>query len=242
MKHTADKISKRTIPAALPVVLVAIGLILLLYPTVANQINRAANGKAIEEYRKTVDTADTSEQERLMSAVQDYNAYLAEYMPYLADLPKEKRELYESLLNVDGNGIIGYLEIPKINVYLAIYHGTDESVLQNGAGHVDGSSLPAKGESVHTVLIGHTGLPSARLFTDLDQLKVGDTFTLYVLNETLTYRVEDVSQMPPESLQELKIESGQELCSLVTCAPYGVNNQRLTVTGRRFDEPADRTP
>lgn len=227
---------------AVSILLVIVGLSMILYPTVANRINQAANGKVIEGYRQNVELADDSEYEQILAAVREYNAELAEREPYIADLTQEMRERYESLLNVSGNSIIGYIEIPKAHVYLAIYHGTEESVLQMGVGHLEGSSLPAKGESVHTVLTSHTGLPSARLFTDIDQLKIGDTFTLHVLRETLTYEVETIRRVEPEELKNLHIDEGRELCTLMTCTPYGVNTHRLVITGHRIETPLETEP
>lgn len=237
MKQKGETNKSGRFSSAVSILLVVVGLAMILYPTVANQINQAANGRVIEEYRQEVESADESEYEQILAAVRDYNAELAESEPYMADLTKEMRERYESLLNVEGNGIIGYIEIPKANVYLAIYHGTEESVLQTGVGHLEGSSLPAKGESVHTVLTSHTGLPSARLFTDIDQLEIGDTFVLHILRETLTYQVENIRRVEPEALQNLHIDEGQELCTLMTCTPYGVNTHRLVITGRRIETP-----
>lgn len=224
------------------ILLLVVGLALILYPTVANQINQAANGKVIEEYRQNVELTHDSEYEQILAAVRDYNAELAEREPYIADLTKEMRERYEGLLNASGNGIIGYIEIPKADVYLAIYHGTEESVLQTGVGHLEGSSLPAKGKSVHTVLTSHTGLPSARLFTDIDQLEIGDTFVLHILRETLTYQVEDIRRVEPEALKNLHIDEGRELCTLMTCTPYGVNTHRLVITGHRIETPTETEP
>lgn len=242
MKRRDETNKNRRFSTAVSILLVVVGLAMILYPTVANQINQAANGKVIEEYRQNVEATDDSEKEQMWAAVQDYNAELAEREPYIADLTEKMRERYESLMNMTGNGIIGYIEIPKANVYLAVYHGTEESVLQTGVGHLEGSSLPAKGESVHTVLTSHTGLPSARLFTDIDQLKIGDTFTLHILNETLTYQVEKTRRVEPEEVNNLHIDEGQELCTLITCTPYGVNTHRLVITGRRIETPTETEP
>lgn len=235
MKRKDEPNKNGRFSTAVSIFLVVVGLALVLYPTVARRINQAANGRAIEDYRQKVELTDADEYEQMLAAVEDYNAELADRTPYIADLTNEKRKLYESLLNVAGNGIIGYIEIPKADVYLAVYHGTEESVLQTGVGHLEGSSLPAKGESVHTVLTGHSGLPSARLFTDIDQLQIGDTFTLHVLNEKLTYQVEEIQRILPEDLEDMRIERGRELCTLITCTPYGVNTHRLLVRGSRTE-------
>lgn len=227
---------------AVSILLILVGLALVLYPTVANRVNRAANGRAIEEYQQNVELIDDSEYEQIWADVREYNAELAEKEPYMADLTEENRERYENLLNVGGNGIMGYIEIPKADVHLTIYHGTDESVLQAGVGHLEGSSLPAKGESVHTVLTSHSGLPSAKLFSDLDQLEIGDTFSLHILEETLTYQVEEIRRVEPEELKSLHIDEGKEICTLMTCTPYGINTHRLVVTGRRIETPPETDP
>ncbi len=242
-KKGGEKRSKasRILSTAVVILLAVVGLALILYPTVADRINQAMNGEAIEEYRRKAQAVDSNDYQEMLDAAREYNAALAEKTPYIGELTQEKRELYESLLDLTGNGIIGYIEVPKTKIYLAVYHGTGESVLQTGVGHLEASSLPVTGESVHTVLTGHSGLPSARLFTDLDQLEIGDTFTLYVLNETLTYRVEEMKRVLPEELENLRIEEGQELCTLLTCTPYGVNTHRLAVTGRRIETPSTET-
>lgn len=150
-------------------------------------------------------------------------------------MTEEERAEYESLLNVSGNGIIGYIEIPMIQCSLPIYHGTEESVLQIAVGHIEGSSLPTGGAGTHCVLSGHRGLPSAKLFTDLDQLAEGDTFILRILDETLTYEVDQIRTVEPYELDDLGIEEGKDYCTLVTCTPYGINTHRLLVRGRRVD-------
>ena len=151
---------------------------------------------------------------------------------YLTD---EEQEEYRSMLNISGNGIMGYIQIPSINVSLPIYHGTDESILQVAVGHIEASSLPVGGESTHCVMSGHRGLPSARLFTDLDQLVEGDIFMLQVLNETLTYQVDQIRIVLPEEIEELDMIRGKDYCTLVTCTPYGINTHRMLVRGIRID-------
>ena len=147
----------------------------------------------------------------------------------------EERAQYESLLNVSGNGIIGYIEIPSINCSLPIYHGTDEAILQIAVGHIEGTSLPVGGSGTHCVLSGHRGLPSARLFTDLDKMVIGDTFLMRVLDETLTYEVDQIRIVLPYELDDLEIEEGKDYCTLVTCTPYGINSHRLLVRGHRIE-------
>ncbi len=222
------------------ILLMLVGLALLLYPTVADKINNAVNNDAISEYQRSVQALSQNDYAEMLEAARTYNKELFEKSPHIGELTAERRKIYESLLDVTGTGIIGYIEIQKPHIYLAVYHGTEESVLQTGVGHLEASSLPVTGESVHTVLSGHSGLPYARLFTDLDQMKIGDTFTLHVLNETLTYRVEKMERVLPDTLKNLCIEEGQELCTLMTCTPYGVNTHRLVITGRRIEKPEEK--
>jgi sortase A len=171
---------------------------------------------------------------RILDDARNYNAELAD-RDITWTLTDAQREDYQSQLNVDGSGIMGYIKIQKIDVMLPIYHGTDESVLQTSIGHMEESSLPVGGESAHCMLSGHRGLPSARLFTDLDKLVEGDTFTLTVLNETLTYEVDHIWIVEPEDLSHLIIEDGKDYCTLITCTPYGINTHRLLVRGHRID-------
>ncbi len=232
-RHRGDRLRRVLGAAAL-----LLGLALVLYPTVANRLNEAQNKAAIEGYRRAVESIPDDSYEKMLAAAQAYNQRLFQAKPYIAALSDEQEAEYETLLNVDGAGMMGYIEVPKAHIELAIYHGTAETTLQAGVGHLAASSLPVPGESVHAVLTGHSGLPSARLFTDLDQLAPGDTFTLHILRETLTYQVENIRRVAPEELQDLHIEAGQELCTLMTCTPYGINTHRLVVTGRRVATPA----
>ena len=241
MKKQKDKKTKKSsqiLSAAVVSLLMLAGLALLLYPTVADKINDSVNHEIISDYQKKVNRLDDEKYNEILDAAGLYNEELALKTPYITELTAEKRAEYKTRLDIDGTGIMGYIEIPKAKIYLAIYHGTAETVLQTGVGHLEASSLPVPGKSVHTVLAGHSGLPSARLFTDLDQLEIGDTFSLHVLNETLTYRVEKMQRMAPDELKNLRIEEGQELCTLMTCTPYGINTHRLVVTGRRIETPA----
>lgn len=211
------------------------GIALVLYPTIADRINDAVNHQAIGSYEEQLRALDDSVYEDMLKAAQAYNERLFRSDPYIGALTAEERAEYESLLNLDGSGMMGYIEVPKSNIYLAIYHGTGEAALQTGAGHLESSSLPVPGESTNVIIAAHTGLPSARLFTDLDQLKPGDTFTLHILRETLTYQVDRMERVEPEKLKNLRIEEGQELCTLITCTPYGINTERLVVTSHRIE-------
>lgn len=210
------------------------GLSLLLYPTVSDYWNSLHQSKAITSYAEQVANLDNDEYERLWTDAQKYNEALRQ-KDYRYIMSDEERAEYESLLNVSGNGIIGCIEIPLIGCSLPIYHGTEESVLQIAVGHIEGSSLPVGGEGTHCVLSGHRGLPSARLFTDLDKLTEGDTFILRVLDEMLTYEVDQILIVEPYDMDALEIEDGKDYCTLVTCTPYGINSHRLLVRGHRID-------
>ena len=213
-------------------VVLAIGIGLLLYPSVSNWWNQRNQSQVVMQYASAVSSMTDEQYSHMLGEAQAYNQKLAETGPLWSMTADEQNE-YDSILDVDGNGVMGYISIPKINVELPIYHGTDDSVLQTSIGHLAGTSLPVGGESTHTVLSGHRGLPSAKLFTDLDQLTEGDTFTITVLNTTLTYQVDQIRIVDPTDLSDLQIEEGQDLCTLVTCTPYGINTQRLLVRGHR---------
>ena len=234
MKNKKAKANRITL--ILLVVVLLAGLSLLLYPTVADWWNSRHQSQAIASYVDTVTELDEDRYEELLAEARAYNELLLQdenrFLPDEEDL-----EYYNSLLNVSGSGIMGYVEIPEIDVTLPIYHGTSEEVLQTAIGHIEGSSLPVGGESTHCVISGHRGLPSARLFTDLDQITEGDIFQLHVLDETLTYEVDQISVVEPDDVSLLAIEEGEDLCTLVTCTPYGVNSHRLLVRGHRVETP-----
>ena len=211
-----------------------IGLSLLLYPTFADWWNSFHQSRAIASYSEVVATMDDDKYEELWDAAWEYNSSLLE-RPNDYILSDEQRENYEALLDVADNGIMGYIEVPKIGVTLPIYHGTDDAVLQIAVGHLDWTSLPVGGTSSHCVLSGHRGLPSAKLFTDLDQLVEGDVFILRVLDEVLTYQVDQILIVEPQDTEALMIEEGKDLCTLVTCTPYGINSHRLLVRGTRIE-------
>ena len=207
-----------------------VGLSLLLYPTVSDYWNSLHQSRAIASYAGQVAGLDDEVYEALWAEAEAYN----ETLPDKADrfnMSEEELEEYQTYLSVSGTNVIGYIEIDKIGCYLPIYHGTDESVLQVGVGHLEGSSLPVGGPGTHCVISGHRGLPSAKLFTDLDQMEVGDTFVLYVLDETLTYEVDQIRIVEPTEMSELAIVEGEDYCTLVTCTPYGINTHRLLVRG-----------
>ena len=212
------------------------GLSLLLYPTVSDYWNSFHASRAVAAYAQEVADLNGEEYDRLLAAARDYNARVAQRSNTFA-LTEEEAAEYQSLLNMDGTGIMGYIEIPNIKLSLPIYHGTEESVLQIAVGHLDWSALPVGGEGTHCVLSGHRGLPSAKLFTNLDQLEEGDTFTLRVLDEVLCYEVDQIRVVEPQDTAALLPEPGQDLCTLVTCTPYGVNTHRLLVRGHRIETP-----
>ena len=211
------------------------GLSLLLYPTVSDYWNSFHQSRAIASYAEQVATLDDGTYDRLWQRAQAYNAAMAGDSVAYA-LSDDRKADYEAQLDVSGLGIMGYIEIPSIGCSLPIYHGTNEAVLQIAVGHLEWSSLPVGGEGTHCVLSGHRGLPSARLFTDLDKLVVGDIFMLRVLDEVLTYEVDQILIVEPQELSALQPEAGKDLCTLVTCTPYGINTHRLLVRGHRIEK------
>ena len=212
------------------------GLSLLLYPSLSNYWNSQHQTRAIASYVEEVANLDEEKYEQIWEAARRYNASLAENGNTYEFSDEQKKE-YEKLFNISGTGMMGYIEIPSIHCSLPIYHGTEESVLQVAVGHLEWSSLPTGGESTHCVLSGHRGLPSARLFTNLDELQEGDIFMLRILNEVLTYEVDQILIVEPEDTDELQIVPGKDYCTLVTCTPYGINTHRLLVRGHRIENP-----
>ena len=210
------------------------GLSLLLYPTVSDWWNSFHQSRAIANYAHDINELDKEAYERLLSDARVYNVGLPERNDRFTLSEEEARE-YNSLLDISGTGIMGYIEIPEIKVSLPIYHGTSESVLSIAIGHIEGSSLPVGGESTHCVLSGHRGLPSAKLFSHLDKLAEGDIFLLQTLEETLTYEVDQIRIVEPQEIAGLAIEEGKDYCTLVTCTPYGINTHRLLVRGHRIE-------
>ena len=222
-------------PITLLLILILLaGVSLLLYPTVSDYWNSFHQSRAIASYVEQVANIDDAQYEELWDAAWDYNQSLL-HRPNDFLLSDEQQEIYKSLLDIGGNGIMGYIEIPMIDVMLPIYHGTKESVLQIAVGHLDWTSLPVGGAGSHCVISGHRGLPSARLFTDLDKLKVGDVFMLHVLNEILTYEIDQILIVEPQDTDPLLIEPGKDLCTMITCTPYGINSHRMLVRGHRIE-------
>lgn len=210
-----------------------IGLSLMLYPSFADWWNSFHQSRAVASYVEQVANMDNDKYDEIWSAAWDYNqSLLGRPNDFL--LSEEQQETYQALLDIGGNGIMGYVEIPRVNVLLPVYHGTDEAVLQVAIGHLEWTSLPVGGENSHCVVSGHRGLPSARLFTDLDQMEVGDTFLLRVLDEVLTYEVDQIRIVEPQETDDLLITEGRDLCTLITCTPYGINTHRLLIRGTRI--------
>lgn len=218
-------------------ILFVIGILLLLYPTVSNYVYSRNSARVISSYTKDVSEMKNETYNQKWNAALEYNrtvAYGKNY--YLTD---EQLSQYKNTLNFCDTGIIGSIEILKIKCSLPIYHGTGESALQMGVGHVEWTSLPTGEDNTHCVLSGHRGLPRAKLFTDLDKLEIGDTFVLHVLNKKMTYEIEQIQVVKPTDISALKIENGRDLCTLVTCTPYGVNSHRLLLKGHRIENAAD---
>lgn len=211
-----------------------IGAGLIAYPSFANWWNSFHQSRAVASYAETVANMNTEEYERIISKAQAYNRKLSR-SGILWTLDEDEEKEYKEQLDIGTSGIMGYIDIPKIDVMLPIYHGIDESILQVAVGHIPGTSLPVGGKGSHCVVSGHRGLPSARLFTDIDKLVEGDTFTITVLNKTLTYEVDQIRTVLPTDLSDLQIEKGKDYVTLVTCTPYGINTHRLLVRGHRIE-------
>ena len=210
-----------------------VGFSVLLYPVMSDYWNSLHQSRAIATYADSVAEMDDQDYAGMWKAAQEYNEKLFENGHSLGLKKKEKKE-YNKLLDVSGTGIMSYIEIPKIKCSLPIYHGTDEGILQIAVGHIEGSSLPVGGLNTHCVLSGHRGLPSAKLFSNLDKMEQGDVFMIRTLDQTLTYEVDQIRIVLPNEVDDLKIEEGKDLCTLVTCTPYGINTHRLLVRGHRI--------
>ena len=213
--------------------IVLIGIGLLVYPTFADWWNSFHQVRAIQTYAAAVSNLDREEYDRIIASAEEYNRKLAE-TGSIWTMSKEQEQAYNKELAIDDSGIMGYIDIHKINIKLPLYHGTDETILQTAIGHISGTSLPVGGEGTHCVLSGHRGLPSARLFTDLDKVVEGDTWTMTILDRTYTYECDQIRVVTPEDLSALNMEKDKDYCTLVTCTPYGVNTHRLLVQGHRI--------
>lgn len=229
---------KKNLSTILLLLALLAGMAIMLYPTASDYWNSFHQSQAIAGYAESVSSLSAVDYEQLWLDAVEFNKRQQEKINPFA-LSEEEQEEYMSILNVSGSGIMGYIDIPKITCVLPIYHGTSEGVLQVAVGHIEGSSLPVGGESTHCVLSGHRGLPSATLFTDLDQLDLGDIFMLQILNETLTYEVDQIRIVLPQEVDALSAERGRDYCTLVTCTPYGINTHRLLVRGTRIENPEE---
>ncbi len=225
---------KKNISTILLFIVFFAGLSLLLYPSFADYWNSLHQSQMIADYAQVVAEIDEVDYTHIWQDALDYNAALPQKRNRYIMSDDERAE-YESLLNISGSGVMGYIEIPDIKVSLPVYHGVDPAVLQIAVGHIEGSSLPVGGPSSHCVLSGHRGLPSAKLFTNLDQVELGDIFLMRILDETLTYEVDKIIIVDPDEVEALEIAEGEDLCTLVTCTPYGVNSHRLLVRGHRVE-------
>ena len=211
-----------------------LGAAIIAYPSVSDWWNSFHSTRAIVSYSKQVEEMDTALLSSMIDAAHDYNDRLMQKEnPYA--MSDEDLEEYNSLLDLSGTGLMGYIQIKAINVYIPIYHGTEENVLQIAVGHLDWTALPVGGVGTHAVLSGHRGLPSAKLFTDLDKIKEGDRFSITVLNQTIMYEVDQIRIVEPGDIKELGAVPGMDYCTLVTCTPYGINTHRMLVRGHRVE-------
>ena len=230
---------KNKLSVIIPLIVLLLGIAVFFYPTFANYLNNFTQTKSVKTYADNVDKLNEKEYARILDEAIKYNEDIAEngIRWRMSDEDKAK---YSAVLNPTGKGMMAFIEIPKIDAVLAVYHGSNDDVLLRSVGHIEGSSLPVAGESVHCILSGHRGLPSAKLFSDLDKLTTGDKFIIKTLNEVYTYEVDKINIVEPNDLSMLKIEKGKNYCTLVTCTPYGSNTQRLLVRGQLTDTDDSR--
>lgn len=218
------------------VLMLFIGVCGLLYPSVSQYWNTKTQTHAVENYQEILNSLAPEDYDEYFQEAEAYNQALAELTNPLYDYQNVKG--YNDILNISGNGIMGYITIPKLGVEIPLYHGVSVEVLNIACGHLEGSSLPVGGESTHSVLSAHRGLPHAKLFTELDKLEVGDTFQITILNHTFTYQVDQIKVVKPEDSSDIRIVQGEDLCTLLTCTPYGINSHRLLVRGSRIENAA----
>ena len=223
-----------------------VGLSILNYPFLSQWVNRRSESQAVESYEKQIDVLEEEKKRAIKQEAEAYNKELLEKQTGVSDgfsVKSKRDDRYERILNLSGDGIMGVLRIPKIQVHLPVYHGTSAKVLEEGVGHLYGSSFPTGGEGTHSVFSSHRGLPSKTLFTDLDQMQEGDLFFLDILGEEMAYRVEEILTVEPEETEALEIMPGKDYVTLVTCTPYGINSHRLLVRGERipWEEKEEKT-
>lgn len=234
MKEKTKNKKKGSLSTIILVAIFFVGLSVLLYPTISDFWNEKRQSQAIINYDDLIADFTPEDFSSAFAQADEYNEKLRKMStPFLGF--KNLDEMYYSTLDVNGNGMMGYITIDKIKVQLPIYHGTTDQVLNNAVGHVEGSSLPVGGESTHTVLSAHRGLPSAKLFTNLDKLEIGDTFVIKILDRTITYKIDQILVVVPQRIDDLYVEKGKDMCTLITCTPYGINTHRLLVRGVRTE-------
>ncbi len=233
-KKTAKKKKSSSLSTIILVAIFFVGLSVLLYPTISDFWNEKRQSQAIINYDDLIVNLTPEDYSELFEKADIYNRKLTNMsFPFLNH--KNIADEYYSTLDVNGNGMMGYITIEKIKVQLPVYHGTSDQVLNSAVGHVEGSSIPVGGESTHSVLSAHRGLPSAKLFTNLDKLEIGDVFTIRILDRTITYQVDQILIVLPEETDPLNIVAGEDYCTLVTCTPYGINTHRMLVRGTRIE-------
>lgn len=233
---------KENIPFIFFTLLFLIGFGIMLYPVLSNALSQISYNETISSYEQSVSDENSSLYQSMIQEAVNYNEKLttSSIVDVFSDPEITNSEEYMDILNLNRDGVMGYISIPKIDIKIPIYHGTSSEVLSKGVGHLEGSSFPVGGESTHAILSAHRGLPSARLFTDLDQLEVGDKFYIYILDQIYTYQVDQVLVIEPSETEALQIQDGKDLVTLVTCTPYGVNTHRLLVRGERVEELAEQ--
>ncbi len=236
--YKKQKIYRSKIFVGISVSLIIIGITIFLYPGISNYFAKKNQTNVIRIYQELIQEKDENELSKELDKAKVYNENLAGepvHDPFVVGSGYALPDNYKETLNITKDGVMGYIEIPKISVYLPIYHGTSEEVLEQGVGHIETTSLPIGGISTHSVLTGHTGLLSAELFTRLDEMKIGDIFYIHILNELLTYKVYETKVILPEEIDELQITNDKDWVTLVTCTPYGINTHRLLVKAERTE-------
>lgn len=236
-KKNSKKDGKKT--TVLLIVVFFVGLSVMLYPTISNYWNQRSQSKAIIDYEKMLANIEPEDYTSYFEAADNYNKELSQLAYPLIEF--ENVDGYDETLDVTGTGMIGYLTIEKINLELPVYHGTEDNVLSIAVGHLKGTSFPVGGESTHSVVSAHRGLPTATLFTNLDHMEIGDTFYFTILDKVITYQVDQIKVVEPEEVNDIVIVDGEDYCTLLTCTPYGINTERLLVRGKRIESIANKS-
>ena len=238
------KIKKEKMKSIITSAIMLVGALVCLYPAISNYFAEKNHAEILETYTEAVESLSEETIAEEFAKAQEYNENLSGdpvHDPFIGGSGYTIPGNYEEVLNINGDGVMGYIDIPSISAYLPIYHGTDSDTLLKGVGHIEQSSLPIGGVSTHSVLTGHTGVPTSELFTKISKLEVGDVFYIHVLNKTLKYEIYETKVIEPEDISELTIEEGRDLVTLVTCTPYGVNSHRLLVKGERTADDEEIT-